>query len=192
VAFLDISMPGLSICAALASLQHPPQIVFQTAYSQHAADAFEIDAVDYLLKPVRIERLQKTLTKLRERLTPSSPPSSQLALPTVGPELLAVKLGSQTRLLAPADIIRISFEQGFSYLYTATEKIISDKSLAYYEQKLGAARFFRTSRSDLINLEHIALITRGFAGAQRIELRDGTHIELSRRRAVELRGIFEF
>jgi DNA-binding LytR/AlgR family response regulator len=192
VAFLDISMPGLSVFSALASLQHPPLIVFQTAYSQHAATAFEIDAVDYLLKPVRIERLHKTVAKLKERLgaTVPSPPGSS-AQP-VAPELLAIKFGTQTRLLAPTEIIRICFEDGFCYVYTATETIISDKYLAYFEHKLASARFFRTSRTDLINLDHIGLIARSFAGTTRIELRDSTIIELSRRRAVELKAIFDF
>jgi DNA-binding LytR/AlgR family response regulator len=190
VAFLDINMPGVSVFQSIPSLQNPPLIVFQTAYSEHAANAYEINALDYLLKPVRFERLEKAVAKILEKrplAAPEKPKSSENPVDHV-----TVTLSGKTKVIGVDDIIRISFEDGFCYLYTNSERMISDKYLTYYEEKLNGRLFFRTSRTDIINLNHIAMIQKVFQGTYIIEMKNSMRIDLSRRKARELREIMDF
>jgi DNA-binding LytR/AlgR family response regulator len=192
VAFLDINMPGVSVFQSIPSLQEPPLVVFQTAYSQHAANAFEIDAVDYLLKPVRIERLEKTVAKINERLLIKAPPVSLSTDATLKmTDHISVKISGKTRVIAIRDIVRISFENGYCFLYTASEKIISDKYLNYYEEKLQGSKFYRTSRNDIINLDQISMVHKLSQSDYNVELKNGARIDLSRRKAQQLKKIIE-
>lgn len=193
VAFLDINMPGINIFESIQSLRTPPVIVFQTAYSEYAASAYEINAIDYLLKPLRFERLEKTVAKIREKLSSvNSGNTQQTDQPFKPTDQIAVTVGGKTRLIQFSDIIRISFEDGFCYMYTSSEKLISDKYLNYYEDKLKNSFFFRTSRTDLINLNHISLINKETAGVYTIQMKNGASIDLSRRKAMDLRKIIDF
>ncbi|HEX2957623.1 MAG TPA: LytTR family transcriptional regulator DNA-binding domain-containing protein [Chitinispirillaceae bacterium] len=190
VTFLDINMPGVSVFQSIPSLQDPPLVVFQTAYSQHAANAFEIDAVDYLLKPVRMERLEKTVAKIKERLSRKLavlPAPADTDLKLTG--YISVKISGKTRVIAIKEIVRISFENGYCYLYTSTEKIISDKYLNHYEEKLQEHKFYRTSRNDIINLDQISMIHKLSQSDYTVELKNGAKIDLSRRKAQQLKKI---
>ena len=193
VAFLDINMPGISVFKSIPSLQNPPLIIFQTAYSEHAAEAFDIDALDYLLKPVRYERLEKTVAKIKEKLalkTTDQLTSSDTTTKSI--DHITIKISGKTKVIAVKDIIRISFEDGFCYVYAAGDKLISDKYLNYYEEKLTGSQFFRTSRTDIINLDHIAMIHKMFQGMYTIELKNGMQVDLSRRKAKLLKKIVDF
>ncbi|MBD3243984.1 MAG: response regulator [Chitinivibrionales bacterium] len=193
VAFLDINMPGISVFTSISSLQNPPLVVFQTAYSEHAADAFDIDALDYLLKPVRYERLERTVARIREKLAVDGPMTAAGSAAAEQPvQRVTIKSSGKTRVIAASDIVRISFTDGFCYLYTLTEKLISDKYLNHYEEKLRGGRFFRASRTDLINLDHIAAIRRIVQGMYCIELKNGMQVDLSRRKAQLLRKLIDF
>ncbi len=193
VAFLDINMPGMSVFQSIPSLQNPPLVVFQTAYSEHAADAFEINALDYLLKPIRFERLEKAVAKIIDKQAAlnkgKQAPEEISAKPA---DHVSISIGGKTRLIPVKDIIRISMEDGFCYIHTLQEKLISDRYLNFYEEKLGAAHFFRTSRTDIINLNHISVIHKEFQGMYAVELNNGTHIDVSRRKAQQLRKIVDF
>ena len=193
VAFLDINMPGISLFQSIPSLNNPPLVVFQTAYSEHAAQAFDIEALDYLMKPVRFERLEKAVAKIRTRLAASTSDRVKSAEISGRPaEQVTVTVNGKTRVIATDDIIRISFENGFCYIYTTGEKLISDKFLNYYERKLSGGRFFRTSRTDIINLNQILMIHKLLPGMYSIELKNGMQIELSRRKAKTLKTIIDF
>lgn len=188
VAFLDINMPGISVFQSLPSLKNPPLIVFQTAYSEHAADAFDIDALDYLLKPVRFERLEKAVQKIKEKLGIDQSGQQKT---TEGPKRLSVKVQGHTKLLAIADIICISFENGICSIYTQEDRLISDKYVSYYEERLQHDGFFRTSRNDLINLQAIRTIHKCSTGCS-VELSNGMNVSLSRRKAQSLRKMVDF
>lgn len=193
VAFLDINMPGISVFTSIPSLHTPPIIIFQTAYSERASDAYDINALDYILKPIRFERLEKTVAKIIAKL--ESVPSTHHKSPeilTKPADHLTIAIGGKTRIITQKEIIRISFEDGFCYLYTVCEKLISDKYLNYYEERLKGNNFFRTSRTDIINLNHIAIIHKEFKGTYTIELQNGMKIDLSRRKALELKKIIDF
>lgn len=192
VAFLDINMPGVSVFASLASLQDPPLIVFQTAYSEHAAAAFDIEALDYLLKPVRFERLQQTVGRIKASLAEDAPNGRQPDTPASGSAVrITVTAGDNTVVVAAADIVRIVSEAGFCHIHTTGDHLMSDRYLNYYEEKLGE-RFFRASRTELINLDCITAIHKQLPGLYTVELSNGMHVELSRRRAQALRKIVEF
>jgi DNA-binding LytR/AlgR family response regulator len=192
VAFLDINMPGVSVFASLRSLQEPPLIVFQTAYSEHAATAFDIEALDYLLKPVRHERLQQTVARIREKLAERSADRPQQAdVPQKPASRIAVTVNGRTSVIAAEDITRISSEGGFCYIHVRGDRLMSDRYLNYYEGKLKAGRFFRLSRTELINLDHIATIHKDLPGLYTVELKNGMKVDVSRRRAQALRAIVD-
>lgn len=193
VAFLDINMPGISVFSSIPSLQNPPHIVFQTAYSQHAAAAYDMNALDYLLKPVRFERLEQTVKKIKDVCGRHG--AEKTALPDSTGRSdghITISSGGTTSVIAAEEIFRISFENGFCYVYTKSGRLISDKYLNYYEQKLTGGSFFRTSRNDMVNVHHITLIRKELPGMYVIVLRDGSQVEVSRRRAQVLRTIVEF
>lgn len=193
VAFLDINMPGVPVFQSISSLQNPPLIIFQTAYTEHAANAYEINALDYLLKPIRFERLEKTVAKITEKLALISTDNRKSSEPLIKPsEQVTVTINGKTRIIACKDIIRISIEDGFCYLYTQGERLISDKYLNYYEEKLKSSNFFRTSRTDIINLNHISMINKVFQGTYTIVMQNGMQIDLSRRKAQQLKTIVDF
>jgi DNA-binding LytR/AlgR family response regulator len=193
VAFLDINMPGISVFQSLPSLKKPPIIIFQTAYSEHAAEAFDIDALDYLLKPVRYERLEKTVKKIQEKLKiKADKPVELIESPKDSLDRISVKVCGRIKIIEVKDIVRISFEKGFCNIYTSSEKFISDKYINYYEEKLKGCGFFRTSRTDLVNLEAISVIQSLFQGMYTIELKNGMSVDLSRRKAQILKKIVDF
>lgn len=192
VAFLDINMPGISVFQSLPSLKEPPIIVFQTAYSEHAADAFEINALDYLLKPVRHERLEKTVEKIREKLYQRKATAPKESKAQESTDKVSVKVNGRIKLIASKNIIRIAFEKGFSTIYTANERYISDKYLNHYEETLAEKGFFRASRTELIKLDAITAIQSHSQGMYTVELSNGKSVDLSRRKAQALRKIVKF
>jgi DNA-binding LytR/AlgR family response regulator len=193
VAFLDINMPGVSVFQSIPSLQNPPIIIFQTAYSEHAADAFDINALDYLLKPVRLERLEKAVTKILDKHAKNIQAESKTSEPQFKPtDHITVTINGKTKIIPAKDIFRISFEDGFCLIHTINEKMMSDKYLNYYEEKLKGCNFFRTSRTDIINLTLITMIHKEFEGSYVIELQNGMKIDLSRRKAQQLKEIMDF
>jgi two-component system LytT family response regulator len=193
VAFLDINMPGISVFQSIPSLQNQPMIIFQTAYSEHAAEAYTINALDYLLKPVRFERLEQAVQKILEKRGHSTQKRQDSSeTPAKPANHLTITVGGKTKIIAPKDIVRISFEDGFCYLYTESEKMISDKFLNYYEEKLTGSNFFRTSRTDIINLDRIAMIHKEIEGMYIIEMKNGMRIDLSRRKAQQLKEFIDF
>jgi DNA-binding LytR/AlgR family response regulator len=180
VAFLDINMPGISVFQTIPSLKEPPLIVFQTAYSEHAADAFDINALDYLLKPVRFERLEKTVEKIKTHF-----PDEPVVEPEkVHSDTISVKVNGRIEIIHTVDIVRISFEQGFCFIYTASDKFMSDKYLNAYEEILEPLGFFRASRNDLVNLKSISSVM-----SQSLRLDSGDTVDLSRRKAHTLKKL---
>lgn len=168
--FLDIEMPVLNGFEMLAQLQHQPKVVFTTAYDQYAIKAFEEDSIDYLLKPIEPERLEKTVKKLWQTLPQ---PTAPLPLETLMKQLmvkkdiktLTVKIGDKILLIKLEDIIYIEAEEKYVFLHTADgKKHLTDFTIVGLEEKL-PEQFIRIHRSIIINTEHIKEIRRGFNGA---------------------------
>ena len=151
VMFLDISMPktnGMQLAEALHKLKNPPQVVFVTAYSEYALDAFGVDATDYLMKPVETDRLAQALDKIVEHIKPLNLPVSVERIPVV-------KSGS--KVLVPIDQIRfIEAKDDYSCIYTESDRFLSTISLQKLEDRLVGHGFFRIHRSYIVNLEYVA------------------------------------
>jgi len=193
VAFLDINMPGVSVFKTLSSLSQPPLIIFQTAHSKYATDAFDVDALDYLLKPISKDRFKRAVSKITGKLiqdqTKSSAPESEHQEQI---EKISVKVQGSIKILPVNEIQKICFEEGLSFIYTGEGRFLSDHSLNYYETKFQEAGFFRSNRSNLINLDFVTTIHKAFKGNYLIELKDGSKVELSRRKAQALKKKLDF
>jgi two-component system, LytTR family, response regulator AlgR len=147
VVLLDIHMPGadgLGLAQALRSLPQPPAVVFVTAYAEHAVAAFELEAVDYLTKPVRIERLQTALQKV-ERLAQASAGAPQAA----GPEILLIQDRGRTERVPLAEVLYFKAELKYITVRTAAKSYILDASLSELEDR-HAAHFLRVHRNALV------------------------------------------
>jgi len=142
---LDIHMPGmdgLALAQALRSLPQPPAIVFVTAHADHAVSAFELDAVDYLTKPVRLERLQQALAKVeRARATPPPPPGTG--------EALLIQDRGRTERVPLSEVLYLKAELKYVTVRTALRSYILDGSLAELEAR-HAALFLRVHRNALV------------------------------------------
>lgn len=192
VAFLDINMPGASVFSTIPSLKNPPLVVFQTAYSEFGVQAFDINAVDYLLKPVSRERFNQALEKLFTALNKRPRQTNEIVEKPVkdkNPDVISVKSGEALRVVKVEKIKRISFSEGFSFIHIGKESLYSDKSLNYYDDLLSNRGFYRVSRTDIINLKYMEKLHPFFNGQYVAELTDGDKISVSRRRVQELKDL---
>jgi two-component system LytT family response regulator len=185
VVFLDIQMPGGSGFDLLAQLERVPRVIFTTAYDQYAVKAFDVNALDYLLKPIEPERLAAALRKLQA----SAPMSSAGAAPGAPLEQLFVRDGHRCWFVPLREVSVISAEGNYVRLRWGRERPLLGRSLAALEQKLDPKRFFRANRRELINLDFITQVELGEGGRLHVQLRDGPEIEISRRQARLFRAL---
>src|SRR3569833_1882688 len=161
--FLDIEMPGLSGLDVLRRVNHQPLVLFTTAYAQHAVTAFELGALDYLLKPFAAERLATALDRVRATLGEPMPPTADRLAEAMG-------RGPMTRLFArsgasivpiPVDSI-VRFEAWGDYVtaYTAKSRHMLHLSLNRLEERLDPARFVRVHRTHIVNIAHVVAFRR--------------------------------
>ncbi len=149
VVLLDIHMPGqdgLALAHQIQGLPHPPAIVFVTAHADHALSAFELDAMDYLTKPVRLQRLQQALAKVQRTLGQGA--STQAAQPADGEALLIQERG-RTERVPLAEVLYLRAEQKYVTVRTATRSFVVDDALSELEAR-HAAHFLRVHRSTLV------------------------------------------
>lgn len=191
VVFLDINMPGIPVFNSLSSLKNPPIIIFQTAYSEYAVDAYGINALDYLVKPISEERLAQTVDKIKNKITLKNRSNNEINKKN-DIQKISVKQYGKIKVISITDIYKITFEEGFSFIYTYEGRFLADKYLNYFEEILSDKGFFRVSRNDIINIKNISLIHPMFKGNYVIELINGAKIKLSRRRAKSLKKIINF
>lgn len=190
VVFLDISMPGasgLQLAEALYKLKNPPAIVFVTAYSDHAVEAFDVDAVDYLMKPVEEARLDRAIEKVIARAKPAAavePAAAKLS----NIERIPVEKGGR-KVLIPVDQIRfIMAKDDYSCIFTDDDRFLSTTSLAQFESKLGEFGFFRVHRRYIVNLANVEDVETVPSGAIQLGVNGvDERIPVSRRRVVPLK-----
>jgi two-component system, LytTR family, response regulator len=178
VVFLDIQMPGGSGFDLLAQLDRVPRIVFTTAYDQYAVKAFDVNALDYLLKPIEPERLAAALRKIQ-----AAPAAAGTAARDAPLERLFVRDGPRCWFVPLCEVSLISAEGNYVRLSWGRERPLLGRSLAGLEQKLDSRRFFRANRSQIVNLDFIQNVELGDGGRLHVQLRDGPEIEVSRRQA---------
>jgi DNA-binding LytR/AlgR family response regulator len=155
VVLLDLQMPeldGLAVVRAMRG-QRTPLVIFVTAYERHALEAFDVGAIDYLLKPVRRERLESAIQKAQRTLKGTTP-----AAATGAPRKIVGRRGSDLYLLDASEIIAFQAEGELVHLITTTQRYLSEHSLKVLEDKLDP-RFRRVHRRTIINTDHIRRIS---------------------------------
>ena len=183
--FLDIRMPGLDgldVARVLARFKAPPKVVFVTAYDEHAVEAFDLRAVDYLLKPVRAERLAEAVRRVVDALGAGTDP-----VPTDDDETIAVELGGVTRFVQRSDVRFVEAQGDYARLHTAGESHLLRVPLTTLEQQWAAAGFVRIHRSHLVSLRHIDEM-RVDSGHWTVRV-GGDVLQVSRRHSRELRDM---
>lgn len=150
VVFCDIKMPGLDgieLARVTARFAHPPRLVFVTAYEDHAVDAFDLQAVDYVMKPVRAERLAEAVRRVVS--------ASAAEVQTVDDETIPVELAGVTRLVRRSEVRYVEAQGDYARLHTAAGSHLVRTPLSVLEQRWSAAGFVRIHRSILVALGHV-------------------------------------
>ncbi len=185
--FLDISMPeatGLQLADALQHLKYPPAVVFVTAYSEYALDAFSVNAVDYLVKPVEMERLQQAVSRVRDvvRLQAQAQKNERIPVEKAG-----------KKVLIGVDSIRfVMARDDYSYLQTDEDRFFSTSSLSQLEKKLESHGFFRVHRGYLVNLSQVKEVEMVSGGTLLLSLDSCEEkVPVSRRRVAALKKALE-
>lgn len=179
--FLDVSMPGLSgleLAQVLARFKNPPPVVFVTAHDQHAVEAFELNAVDYVLKPVRADRLAEAVRRVVEG---TGRPAAR------ADDQVAVELGGRIRFVSRADICYVEAQGDYARLHTAEGSHLLRTPLSTLESEWQDAGFVRIHRSLLVSLPHVEEIRTD--GGRCTVLVAGRELAVSRRHTRELRDL---
>ena len=189
--FLDMQMPGCDGLQVLAEIPEAnrPGIIFATAHERFAVDAFDVQAVDYLLKPFDRERLQTALRRAHEfqrlrrnsdsgQKTTGQSPGGQA--PNPGNERLTVKADGRLVFLKPDEIVWVEAADNYVVLHLTTGRLMLRETMAAIEARLGTVSFVRINRSALVHLDQIKEIQPALHSDYAVLLRDGTQLPLSR------------
>ena len=175
--FLDIQMPGGSGFDLLTRLEHLPRVIFTTAHDEHAVRAFEVNALDYLLKPIDPARLAAALARVGSA-NAARPPQPDAAL-----EQLFVRDGPRCWFVPLREVRMLTSEGNYVRLSWGKTQPLLGRALATLEQRLDPNRFFRANRRQIINLDFIESVELGDSGRLHVQLREGPEVEISRRQA---------
>jgi two-component system LytT family response regulator len=191
--FLDIQMPGKTGFDLLAELEKAPKVIFTTAYDEFALKAFEVNALDYLLKPIDPKRLADAIQKLQAeiQLEQASLSGNQRG-PLSESDQVFVKDGEKCWFVKLQDIRLFESVGNYAKVYFATNKPLILKSLNALEDRLDDRVFFRANRKHIINLHWIEKIEPYFNGGLLVELKGGEKIEISRRQTVKFKEMMSF
>jgi DNA-binding LytR/AlgR family response regulator len=185
VVFLDIRMPGLTgleLARVLGRFRHAPVVVFVSAYDDHAVDAFEVKAVDYVMKPVREERLREAVRRAIAARRSHAPVEPEQA----GDETIPVELGGVTRFIQRSGIRYVEAQGDYARLHTADGSHLVRVPLTVLEERWAPEGFVRIHRSHLVSVAHIVQI-RTESGRCTVEVDGGDVLQVSRRHTRELR-----
>ena len=188
--FLDIQMPGKTGFEMLADLDKVPNVIFTTAYDEYAIKAFEVNALDYLLKPVEPKRLTDAIQKYhlqeeKEAYSASSPMNNRSLL--VEDAQVFVKDGERCWFVKLSDIRLFESVGNYAKVYFGSNKPLILKSLNALEERLDEKTFFRANRKHIVNLRMIDKIESYFNGGLLLDLKGGEKIEVSRRQTVKFK-----
>jgi two-component system LytT family response regulator len=188
--FLDIQMPGASGLDVAASLGQPrPSVIFCTAFDQYAVDAFELSALDYLLKPVNRARLAAALDRVRAAAaaaaaaTPRDRAIEQLTRAAgMAPARFLARRGARFKVVPAADVIAFTFVDGITHLLTATEQLTMQPTLVALARRLDAQQFCQVSRTAIVRLDAVKEAKPFSDGTGEILLANGQTMVVARRR----------
>ena len=189
--FLDIQMPGKTGFDLLTELERAPHVIFTTAYDEYALKAFEVNALDYLLKPVEPKRLADALLKMDNIDEKENSSGGDQSIPQRGiltdHDQVFVKDGERCWFVKLADIRLFESVGNYAKVYFSNNKPLILKSLNALEERLDEKVFFRANRKHIVNLRMIEKVEPYFNGGLLLEIKGGEKVEVSRRQAVKFK-----
>lgn len=185
--FLDIQMPGRTGFQLLESLDAAPLVVFTTAYDEFALKAFEVNALDYLLKPIHPERLSEAVHKINEKEKSRGGRSKDKKLGLE--DQVFVKDGDRCWFVSLTNIRLFESDGNYIKVYFDSNRPMIHKSLNALDEKLDERAFFRASRKHIINLSWVESIEPWFNGGLMVKLKGGDKVEVSRRQAAKFKDM---
>jgi len=197
--FLDVRMPGGDGFDVVRGVKHVPRVVFTTAYDEYAVKAFDMNSIDYLLKPFSKARFQEAIERVRQALVQPEPDAEKLIRALAGlkqptavspPARVTAKRGSKILVLAPAEILWFEADETLVFARAGSGRFLVERTLTDLEQLMGPG-FFRSHRRYLVNLAYIREILPGDAGTYEIVMKseDKNRVPLSRRQARKLKEL---
>ncbi len=181
--FLDIQMPEKSGFDLLESLDNVPEVLFVTAYNQYAVQAFEVNALDYLMKPIREERFSKAIEKVRNAIKQKSSLDNAVA-----DRKIFIKDGEKRFFIPLDEIYLIESLENYTRLFFQGNKALQRRSLRQWEEILDENTFFRINRTEIINIKYIQEVNRTIGGKLEVKLKTGELLEVSNRQAVKFKN----
>lgn len=188
---LDINLPGKNGFELLQELESSPHVIFITAYDEYALKAFEINALDYIQKPVKKERLVAALEKVKSKA------SSELSTPNTekllgSEDQVFVKDGESCWFVKLSTVRYLEIVGSYTKIHFESESPTIPKTLNYMEARLDPKLFFRANRQQILNLRFIDKVEPWFSGSLKITLSSGEEIEVSRRQATRFKELLSF
>ena len=156
---LDIQMPGLNGIDFLKSLPHKPRVILTSAYTQYALEGYELNVVDYLVKPVSFERFVIAINKLFQPNTFAAGPAAEEHYPSFRNSFIYIKAEKKMRKVFLSDILYLESLKDFVRIQTTGKSIITYQTITYFEEKLPDDQFIRVHRSFIVSLPHIQSFT---------------------------------
>ncbi|MBS4043486.1 MAG: response regulator [Chitinophagaceae bacterium] len=191
--FLDIQMPDKTGFDLLAELERAPRVIFTTAYDEYAFKAFEVNALDYLLKPIEPKRLNDAIHKVQLEIAKEKMEINGLNKnPLTDADQVFVKDGERCWFVKLAEVRLFESVGNYAKVYFGTNKPLVLKSLNALEERLDPKVFFRANRKHIINVKWIEKIEPYFNGGLLVELKGGEKIEVSRRQTVKFKEMMSF
>ena len=185
--FLDIQMPGKTGFDLLEDLSPPlPNVIFTTAYDEYAVQAFEINALDYLMKPISPKRLAAAIDRLHERMVVPADPGLETPPSTqswTDEDRVFVRERDRCWFVPIRSIRLIESEGNHSRIHFDKEQPLLHRTLGSLEEKLPSKLFLRANRAQIVNLSYVESIEPWFSGSLKVKLRDNKEVEFSRRQA---------
>lgn len=187
--FLDIQMPGKTGFQLLEELDAVPFVVFTTAYDEFALKAFEVNALDYLLKPIQAERLSETVSKILDKEKSKSATVRNADKKLGLKDQVFVKDGDRCWFVSLTNVRMFESDGNYIKVYFDNNRPMIHKSLNALDEKLDERAFFRASRKHIINLSWVEGIEQWFNGGLMVKLKGGDKVEVSRRQAAKFKDM---
>lgn len=184
IVFLDVEMPGENGTALFDYLEEPNfETIFTTAFEDYAAQAFRLNSIDYLVKPVKPSELKEAISKVKQKYQNNN--EKIVNMPEISPETrITFSTLDSIEIIKIKDIFYCQAENNYTTVYASNKKSMVSKHLGFYEEILKDYGFFRVNRSQLINLYHVERIEK--TGTQEITLSNGSKIPIAGRRKKDL------
>lgn len=189
--FLDIQMPGKDGFELLQELEDAPEVIFTTAFDHYAMKAFDHNALDYLQKPIKDDRLALALEKAAAKIRKRASDLKDKNVLGLNNQVF-VKDGETCWFVDLAEIRILEIMGSYTRIFFKDQKPMIPRSLNYMESRLDPEVFFRANRQQIINLKYIQRIEPWFSGTLKVYLKDGEEIEVSRRQSIKFREVMSF